>query len=158
MIDYSIPANVQFVPVRFMNDAGSVSDTPPGRPVVKAVLRNDPNHGKSTLPVPTNSKIVYALLDTGADNNYATPAYIAAAACPQLGTSTVHGGTSSAPSTHYLAHIFFPELQLQIETDIFSAQLGNSPATEHMVIGMLSIVCGRLVLDFKQGIYRLYLG
>lgn len=158
MTDYTIPANVQFVPVRFMNDAGGISDMPPGRPVVKAVLRNDPNHGKSTLPVPTNSKIVYALLDTGADNNYATSSYIAEAACPQIGTSVVHGGTASAPSNHYLAHIFFPELQLQIETDIFSAQLRNSPATEYMVIGMLSIACGRLVMDFKQGIYRLYLG
>jgi hypothetical protein len=140
-----------------MNEQGNVTDAPPGRPVVKAVLRHDPHHGKG-MEIASPCREVYALVDTGADNNYATPELIAESTCPQIGTATVHGGTSSADATHHLAHIFFPELGTQIETDIYSAKLRNSAATEHMVIGMLSISCGRLVMDFKQGIYRLYLG
>jgi hypothetical protein len=57
-----------------------------------------------------------------------------------------------------LGHLFFPEAAVQIETDIFSAPLRNSPATEHLLIGMQIINCGVLIMDFKKDIYRLYLG
>jgi hypothetical protein len=71
----------------------------------------------------------------------------------------IHGGTADEiEGTQHLGHLFFPEAAVQLETDIFSAPLRNSPASEHLLIGMLTIECGMLIMDFKKGIYRLYLG
>lgn len=157
MTAYSMPEGMKHVQVKFMDDNGVVSNRRPGRPVVEVVLRYDPNHQNGPF-APTTYVARYALLDTGADNNYGTEETIAEAHCPQIGTSTTHGSTSSVDSTHHRCHLYFPEAAVQLETDIFSAPLRNSPATEHLIVGMLTIECGILIMDFKRDIYRLYLG
>lgn len=157
MTAYSLPEGLKYVQVKFMDDDGVISERRPGRPVVKVVLRYDPNHHSGPF-APQNFVARYALLDTGADNNYGTEETIGNAQCPQIGTSVTHGSTSSIESTHHRCHLYFPEAAVQIETDIFSAPLRNSPATEHLIIGMLAIECGVLIMDFKRDIYRLYLG
>lgn len=157
MSGHLIPDGLKYVPIRFMNDKGDVSDDPIGRPVVKVFLRFDPDHVKGPI-APSSYDPVYALLDTGADDNYGTAEAITSAGCPQIGTREVYGGTSSVTGSHHSGHLFFPEATTQIETDIFSAPLRNSSATENLVIGMSVIRIGRLVMDFKKGIYRLYLG
>lgn len=154
----SAPDGFKYSPIRFMGEDGSVSDHPPGRPVVRVVLRYDPEHSNGPRE-PLSYRPIYALLDTGADQNYATPDAIVAAGCPHTGTGVTHGATAEATeSARYLGHLFFPEAAAQLETQIFSAPLRNSPATEHLLIGMHLIECGVLIMDFKKDIYRLYLG
>ena len=114
---------------------------------------------RDVIIAPVVSEKSYALLDTGADHNYATPEVIESAKCPQIGTSKTYGATAGeVEGTKHEGHLFFPEAAIQVETDIFSAPLRNSPATEHLVIGMLTIQLGTLIMDFKKNIYRLYLG
>ncbi|MCH5519027.1 hypothetical protein [Pseudomonas syringae] len=154
MDSYKITEGHKYIPIMFMDDSACISDKPPGRPVVKVAMHFDDNHHVN--PKGTENLTVYALLDTGAEHNYATPEFIAVSACPQLGTSLIHGATSSAPGTHHRCHLFFPEALVQLETDVFSAALRNSTATENLIVGMAAISMGRLVMDFKQHIYRLY--
>ncbi|WP_157731418.1 hypothetical protein [Azotobacter chroococcum] len=156
MSKYSIPDGARFVPIKFANRAGEINDLPPGRPVVLAALRHDPEHGSGPRTI-SGYKAVYALVDTGADNNYATPELIQQAGCPQIGSGSIRSANSWMGSTHHLAHIFFPEAGSQFETDIFSAPLTDSESTgQNLVIGVLVIKMGRLVMDFKNHIYRLY--
>ena len=158
MSEYSATDGLKYAPIRFMGVDGSVSDHPPGRPVVQVVLRYDPDHSNGPR-APLSYRPIYALLDTGADQNYATPDTIMTAGCPQTGASMTHGATAGATeSTQHLGHLFFPEAAAQLETQIFSATLRNSPATEHLIIGMHLIECGVLIMNFKKDIYRLYLG
>lgn len=140
-----------------MDDDGVVRHRRPGRPVVEVVLRFDPDHHQGAF-APNSFTAHYALLDTGADHNYGTIETIEGALCPQIGTSITRGSTSAVDSTHHRCHLYFPEAAVQIETDIFSAPLRNSRATEHLIVGMLAIECGVLIMDFKRDIYRLYLG
>lgn len=143
--------------IRFMNTNGEVGDHPPGRPVVIAALRHDLDHGKGPREI-SGFRSVYALVDTGADHNYATPQLLAQSGCPQIGTTRVRSATGWIDASHHLAHIFFPEIGHQYETDIFSAPLLDDPAGQgqNLIIGVLVLKTGRLVMDFQSHIYRLY--
>jgi predicted aspartyl protease len=156
--EYSLPEDLKCVPIRFMDDAGNIADQPPGRPVVQVVLRYDPEHHTNPR-APAAYSPVYALIDTGADRSHAPPDVIKSAGWPQTAISTTHGGTADEiAGTQHLGHLYFPEAAIQVETDILSAPLRNSSATEHLLIGMQLIQSGVLIMDFKKNIYRLYLG
>jgi hypothetical protein len=153
---YAIPDGAKFAQIRFLRKDGKAYDRPPGRPVVVAVLRYDPEHGAGPRTL-TGLKPVYALVDTGADNNYATPELIAAAGCPQIGTARLRNGGGWTESTQHLAHIFLPETGNQYETDVFSSNLvDDGDHGESLIIGVLVMKTGRLVMDFQANIYRLY--
>jgi hypothetical protein len=157
MSSYSLPDGLSYVSVKFMDDNGVVRDRRPGRPVVQVVLRYAQD-AQAKAQVPENPNPAYALLDTGADYNYGTAEAIGMAQCPQIGSSTTRCNAGSIASTQHRCHLYFPEAKVQLETDIFSVPLSNSSATKDLVVGMLTIECGALVLDFKKDIYRLYLG
>ncbi|MFD2641864.1 hypothetical protein [Pseudomonas japonica] len=156
MISYAVPEGSRFVQIRFMASDGSVSDLPPGRPVVHASLRYDPDHGNGARTI-SGFKTLYALVDTGADHNYASPELIADIGCPQIGTTRVRTASGWVDSTQHLAHIFLPEVGQQYETDIFSSPLvDEGELGQHLIIGVLVIRMGRLVMDFQSNVYRLY--
>ena len=158
MSAYSILENRKFITIRFMDSEGNVHDRPPGHPVVEVVLRYDPEH-HTNLRAPATFNTIFALVDTGADQNHAPPDVIASMGWPQNATTMTHGATSAEiEGTRHLGHLFFPEAAVQVETDIFSAPLRNSPATQHFLIGMSTIQCGVLIMDFEKDVYRLYLG
>lgn len=153
---YVIPDETKFAQIRFLRKDGKAYARPPGRPVVIAVLRYDPEHGAGPR-VLTGLKPTYALVDTGADNNYATPELIAEAGCPQIGTARLRNGGGWTESTQHLAHILLPETGNQYETDVFSSNLvDDGEHGESLIIGVLVIKTGRLVMDFQADIYRLY--
>ncbi|WP_143491528.1 MULTISPECIES: hypothetical protein [unclassified Pseudomonas] len=156
MSHYAVPEGRRYVQIRFMHSDGEVTDFPPGRPVVVAALRHDPDHGKGPREI-TGFRSVYALVDTGADNNYATPQLLAEAGCPQLGFTKIRSANGWTDATHHLAHVFFPEIGYQYETDIFSAPLVDDPSSgQSLIIGVLVLKTGRLVMDFQSSIFRLY--
>lgn len=156
MSDYAIPDGAKFAPIRFLRKDGNAYDLPPGRPVVIAALRYDPEHGAGPRVI-NGLKPTYALIDTGADNNYATPELIAEAGCPQIGTARVRNASGWTDSTQHLAHILLPETGNQYETDVFSSSLVDEGGHgESLVIGVLVMKTGRLVMDFQANIYRLY--
>jgi predicted aspartyl protease len=153
---YTIPDGAKFVQIRFLRKDGEVYDLPPGRPVVIAALRYDPEHGTGPRNI-TGLKSTYALIDTGADHNYATPELIAEAGCPQIGTARLRNASGWTESTQHLAHIFLPETGNQYETDVFSSSLVDDDGHgESLIIGVLVMKTGRLVMDFQSNIYRLY--
>jgi hypothetical protein len=151
---YEIPSGTKYTQIQFMDDARGISDRPPGNPVVTVILHFDAHHNSN--PSPPFQSPVYALFDTGAERCHATPDFISFTGLPQLGTAVVRGGTSTQDGTHHRGHILFPEAKVQIEVDVISAPLRNSLAAEHMLVGMDVISMGRLVMDFKRHIYRLY--
>ncbi len=156
MSAYAIPDGAKFVQIRFLRKDGKAYDLPPGRPVIVAALRYDPEHGSGPREI-TGFTPTYALIDTGADNNYATPKLIAEAGCPQIGTAQIRNAGGWAESAQHLAHIFLPETGSQYETDVFSSSLADEESTgESLIIGVLVIKTGRLVMDFHSNIYRLY--
>ncbi|WP_111532928.1 hypothetical protein [Pseudomonas sp. 2848] len=156
MSDYVVPDGTKFVQIHFMSPNGDVYDRPPGRPVVKAALRYDPDHGKGPREL-VGFKTTWALIDTGADHNYATPELIAEIGCPQIGTVQARSASGSFVSTQHLAHIFLPEVGSQFETDVFSSPLADeNSGGQSLIIGVLVIKTGRLVMDFQADIYRLY--
>lgn len=158
MGDVLAPAGLKFAPIKFMDNSGNVSSTPPGRPVLMVVLRHDPDH-HTNLRAPQGIEPVYALLDTGADSCYAPPDVICSIGWPLVASAMTHGGTTGEiEGSLHLGHVFFPEAAVQIETGIYSAPLRNSSATQHFLIGMDVIKHGVLIMDFKKNIYRLYLG
>lgn len=156
MSEYAVPNGSKFAQIRFLRTDGHAHDLPPGRPVVVAALRYDPEHGAGPRTI-TGFKPTYALIDTGADNNYATPELIAQAGCPQIGTTRLRNAGGWTESTQHLAHIFLPETGNQYETDVFSSALVDEGGHgESLIIGVLVMKTGRLVMDFQANIFRLY--
>lgn len=156
MSAYAIPEEKKFVTINFARPDGEVYTKPPGRPVVVAALRYDPEHGSGPREI-SGYKLTYALVDTGADHNYATPALIAEAGCPQIGIAKTRTASGWIESTQHTAHIFLPEAGKQFETDVFSSPLVDEGGLgQPLIIGVLVIKTGRLVMDFQAGIYRLY--
>lgn len=45
MSEYAIPDGAKFAQIRFLRKYGEAYDLPPGRPVIGAALRYDPEHG-----------------------------------------------------------------------------------------------------------------
>lgn len=154
MDSYEIPSGIKYTKIQFMDQGNEIRDRPPGNPVVTVVLHFDPDH--SSAPTPPSNYPVYALFDTGAVHSHATPDFISFAALPLVGPTLVRGGTADEEGTHHIGHIYFPDAKVQIEVDVISAKLQNSTATEHMLIGMNVISMGRLVMDFKNHVYRFY--
>lgn len=146
-----------------MHDDGSVSNSPDGTPVVRAALIHEPEtiaQARSTgIPqaFKRTPKIVYALVDTGADYNYADSDLIAHAGCPKLGTSVLQGATSTTDTTWHSAQIWFPDIERLVDTDVFATPLSENGRKYPLVIGMLTLKTGRLVLDFPNKVFRLYL-
>ncbi|MFV3288517.1 hypothetical protein ACNFBR_07255 [Pseudomonas sp. NY11955] len=156
MSQYAIPVESRFAPIKFARKDGNVYSNPPGRPVILASLRHDPDHGSGPRII-SNYKEIYALVDTGADHNYATPELIAEIGCPQIGKTTIRSANGWSESTQHLAHIFLPEVGKQFETDVFSSSLvDDGDGGQSLIIGVLVIKTGRLVMDFQSDIYRLY--
>ncbi|WJO30978.1 hypothetical protein [Pseudomonas monteilii] len=156
MSEYAVPDGSKFVPVRFMSPDGTVSKLPPGRPVVIAALRHDPDHGSGPRDIP-GVNAMWALIDTGADHNYATPDLIKEIGCPQIGTARVRSASGWFDSTQHLAHILLPEVGKQFETDVYSSPLvDEGTGGQSLIIGVLVIKTGRLVMDFQSDVYRLY--
>ncbi len=154
--EYAIPDGTKFVPILFSRRDGHVYTAPPGRPVIVAALRYDPEHGNGPREI-SGYKLTYALVDSGADHNYATPKLIAEAGCPQIGTAKTRTASGWIESTQHTAHIFLPEVGKQFETDVFSSPLVDEDGFgESLIIGVLVIKTGRLVMDFQANIYRLY--
>jgi len=147
-----------------MREDGSVSDSPDdGAPVIKAALIYEPEtiaKARST-GVPQSfkrpPKIIYALIDTGADYNYADADLITHAGCPTLGSSVLRGATSSALTTWHDAHIWFPDIARLVDTNVFATPLAENGRKYPLIIGMLTLKTGKLVLDFPNKIFRLYL-
>lgn len=152
---YDLSNYSRFIPIRFYRDDGQAYDAPPGRPVVRAVLMYDPDHGSGPRHIKYNTE-VFALIDTGADQNYATPKLIETAKCLAIKPSMVRSATEWKESTHYHCHIFFPESGLQIETDVHSADLTDNDSDLPLIIGNLVLNKGALILDSKSNIYRFY--
>jgi len=152
---YNIPGTAKYVPIKFMDKSGTVGERPTSTPVIMAALRYDTEN--FTGPRMVSIKRSWALLDTGAENNYATPDLIQAAGCPQIGTAKIAGATSTIVSPHHHCKILFPEVGLQLNTDVFAVPLAEQERHFPLIIGMLSIRQCRLVMDFKAEVYRLYI-
>ena len=156
MSAYAIPDGAQFATIKFARRDGKVYTTPPGSPVIVAVLRHDTEHGSGEREL-TGLKPVYALLDTGADFNFATPELIAEAGCPQIDTARLRSASGWIDSTKHVAHILIPEIGKQYETDVFSSPLIDEGGIgQSLIIGILVIKSGRLVMDYKSNIFRFY--
>lgn len=126
--------------------------------MVRVVFRYDPDHSKGALGRVIEYREINALIDTGADLNYADPDLIKAVGSPAHGTTTVQGATSTISSTLHVAHLFFPSIGRQIETDVVATPLRANGRAYDLVLGSLFLQCGVLHMDFLTASFTFAFG
>lgn len=140
--------------VRFLKEDGSVSELPPGAPIVEALVYLDTAAGTGERLIDV-SKRTNALIDTGADHTYIDSEYAKTLGLTAIGNALSRGATSSIQSTCYLGHVFFPEAGRQFETDIIDIPLRANGRHYDVIIGRLILERASLHLDYKNQDFRL---
>lgn len=136
--------------IRFRRGDGSVSDSPPGAPVVEVSIPH------TITPTPAGNQVEWdtthwALIDTGSDNIIVDADLAAELKLHPFLDLVVFGAVGSAASSLHKLPIFVLENTHLAHCDVVTAPLSSSGQPHRIILGTSFLSGGTLIMDYING-------
>ncbi len=146
------------IKIQFMSDAGLVSDTPGGSPVIAINMQPAAPENFHSPAAGSTPVIVYALIDTGADRFYMDEGLANAFSYHRAATINVMGGTGTLASQERPSIFSIDGHSEHYAASFVSTPLSANGRIYQAVLGLEFLKQGALVMDFNEGVFEFTLG